>query len=129
MVMVSVAEAVAAIIEARQAKPETHHQRAKKFYASRAWRSLRFKILAANAKRNNGICRCELCGRSRRDGAVLHIDHIEPLSKNWERRLDPTNCQVFCDSCNLGKSNRDDTDFRPPEAGEPEPKISNSQIP
>jgi 5-methylcytosine-specific restriction endonuclease McrA len=116
--MVSVAEVVAAITEARQAKPETHRHRAQKFYASRAWRSLRFKILAANAKRNNGICCCELCGRSRRDGAILHVDHILPLSKCWERRLDPTNLQIFCDSCNLGKSNKDDTDFRPPESAE-----------
>jgi len=121
--MVSVAESAAAAAAARerQPPPETHHTRAKRFYKSRAWRALRYRVLAENARRNGGVARCELCGRSRRDGAVLHGDHVVPLSKDWGRRLDPTNVQVFCESCNLGKSNRDTTDFRPAtEPVEPE---------
>jgi 5-methylcytosine-specific restriction endonuclease McrA len=42
----------------------------------------------------------------------MHVDHIEPLSKNWDRRLDPTNVQIMCDDCNLGKGNRDSIDWR-----------------
>lgn len=113
--MVSVAECAAAAHAARTRapRPMTHAERAKRFYASASWRRVRYQALSANAKRNGGVCRCELCGRGRPDGAVLHCDHIEPLSKNWSRRLDPTNVQVFCAGCNLGKSNRDATDFRP----------------
>ena len=115
--MVSVAESAAAAAKRkrREPPPETYADRAKRFRASAEWRKLRYTALAANAKRHGGTARCELCGRSRRDGAILHADHIEPLSRNWSRRLDPTNIQIMCDTCNLGKSNRDDADFRPPE--------------
>lgn len=111
--MPSVAEAASAAKPKRKPREPTHRERAQAFYASRAWHALRYRVLAENAKRHGGVGRCELCGRSRADGAILHCDHIEPLSKNWDRRLDAANIQVFCDACNLGKSNKDDTDFRP----------------
>jgi 5-methylcytosine-specific restriction endonuclease McrA len=112
--MTTVAEAIAAIVD--RPKPEPRYAtKAKRFRASAAWRAARYKALAANARRNGGIARCELCGRSRADGAVMHVDHIEPLSKNWARRLDPTNHQICCADCNMGKGNKDSTDFRPTE--------------
>jgi ATP adenylyltransferase len=59
--------------------------------------------------------RCALCGvqegdEGYEDRLPLHIDHIEPRSKGGSNEID--NLQVLCRACNLGKSNRDDTDFR-----------------
>ena len=79
------------------------------FYESDAWRSLRFDAL----RKNNG--RCELCGASKHEGAVLHVDHIKPRSRFPELSLVASNLQVLCEDCNLGKGNRDTKDFRRPE--------------
>jgi 5-methylcytosine-specific restriction endonuclease McrA len=84
-----------------------------KFYASAAWRRLRYRALADNAVRNGGVARCELCAAPAAQGEPLHADHIEPLSKNWDRRLDRTNIQIMCGPCNMGKSNKDTIDWRP----------------
>lgn len=76
------------------------------FYLSREWQSVRFDAL----KKSDG--RCCLCGRSKRaHGVVLHVDHIKPRSTHPARELDPMNLQVLCEDCNMGKSNRDDTDW------------------
>lgn len=76
------------------------------FYNSRQWRQVRYKAL----KFSDG--RCDLCGRSKHDGALLHVDHIKPRSKRPDLELVVSNLQILCDSCNLGKSNTDDTDWR-----------------
>ena len=94
-------------------KPETHRDRSKRFYASLSWRRLRYKALAANAVRHGGKAHCDLCGATAVPGVPLDGDHIEPLSKNWARRLDSTNVQILCRPCNFGKGNRDNQDFRP----------------
>jgi hypothetical protein len=70
---------------------------------------IRYEVL----KRANK--RCELCGvqegdEGYEDRLPLHIDHIEPRSKGGSNEID--NLQVLCRACNLGKSNRDNTDFR-----------------
>lgn len=113
--MVSVEEAAAAAAAQYAKRAETHRDRAKRFYKSQAWRRLRYKALADNARRHGGKARCDLCGNGVMPGAPLDGDHIQPLSKNWERRLDPTNIQVLCRPCNFGKGNRDDADFRSDE--------------
>jgi len=77
-----------------------------KLYKSEEWRSLRYEVL----KEQGGVC--QLCGRSKKHGVVLHVDHIKPLSKNWELRLTKSNLQVLCEDCNLGKSNKDCIDWR-----------------
>lgn len=77
-----------------------------KFYQSPEWRKLRYEVLREQGGR------CQLCGRSAKDGVVLHIDHITPLSKDWSKRLDKNNLQVLCEDCNLGKSNTDSIDWR-----------------
>lgn len=73
-----------------------------KFYDTREWLDARYDAL----KRSTG--KCELCGREDR----LHVDHIKPRSKYPELELEPSNLQVLCDMCNLGKSNRDESDWR-----------------
>jgi 5-methylcytosine-specific restriction endonuclease McrA len=90
--------------------PETHRARARRFFAGNAWRRLRYSVLRAAG------ARCACCGRRAGNGVALHIDHIEPLSKNWERRLDPSNLQCLCADCNMGKSNTDSIDWRAEES-------------
>lgn len=77
------------------------------FYKSDEWRSLRYRVL----KCHHGCC--DLCGRSRaKHGVILHVDHIKPRSLFPELELEITNMQVLCEECNLGKSNKDETDWR-----------------
>ena len=77
------------------------------FYKSEPWRELRFVAL----KHADGCC--ALCGRSNRlHGVVLHVDHIKPRSRFPHLSLVASNLQVLCEDCNLGKSNRDTTDWR-----------------
>lgn len=73
------------------------------FYQSREWLELRFDAL----KKYGRIC--ALCRSTEKR---LHVDHIKPRSLHPELELDLNNLQVLCKECNLGKSNRDDTDFR-----------------
>lgn len=77
------------------------------FYRSDAWLRLRYEAL----RRNDG--RCEACGASKADGVLLHVDHIMPRSKFPDLELALDNLQVLCEDCNVGKSNRDTTDWRP----------------
>lgn len=84
-------------------------EKRKKFYRSYEWRKVRYDIL----KRDGG--RCQLCGATAADGAVMNVDHIRPLKKYWALRLDPDNLQTLCGACNHGKGNRDETDWREPD--------------
>lgn len=54
--------------------------------------------------------RCLSCGRTADDGIILHIDHIMPRSKGGKDELG--NYQTLCDICNIGKSNKNDTDIK-----------------
>ena len=76
------------------------------FYDSSEWRELRYKAL----KQCGAACQC--CGRPRGNGVVLHVDHIKPRSKFPHLELLLENLQVLCEDCNLGKSNKDSTDWR-----------------
>jgi len=77
------------------------------FYETREWREVRYRVLQKFA----GHCQC--CGRGAAQGVILHVDHIKPRSKFPELALTLENLQVLCEDCNLGKSNKDDTDWRP----------------
>jgi len=118
--MTTVAAALAAVEahraaqEARaKAKPTTDAKQ--RFYRSLPWRRMRYAVLAESAERNGGVARCELCGVTAAPGAPLNIDHIEPLSRAWGRRLDRSNLQVLCGACNHGKLASRAQDFRPVE--------------
>lgn len=54
--------------------------------------------------------RCVACGRGAQAEVILHVDHIKPRSKGGRDEID--NYQTLCDICNIGKSNKDETDLR-----------------
>lgn len=74
------------------------------FYESREWRELRYKALVKHGRT------CQACGSHK---PPMHVDHIKPRSKFPSLALDINNLQVLCVDCNLGKSNKDETDWRP----------------
>jgi 5-methylcytosine-specific restriction endonuclease McrA len=76
------------------------------FYVSDDWRRLRYRAL----RRSNGAC-C-LCGARAAPERPLHVDHIKPRSRFPELELDPSNLQVMCTYCNLGKGASDSIDWR-----------------
>lgn len=84
----------------------------KSFYASWEWRKLRMQTLVRHGHR------CQSCGATTQDITIygapvrLVVDHIQPLGKHWELRLDPENVQVLCDECNMGKGDWMTQDFR-----------------
>lgn len=90
------------------------------FYQSWEWRTLRVKVLQQYG------ARCMCCGTTPAhetvggEPVVIVVDHIKPLSKHWELRLDRNNLQVLCQECNQGKGAWDETDFRvQPSASKP----------
>jgi len=91
-----------------QAKKREYKSRisSEKFYASNSWREVRYIAL----KQAGGSC--TLCGARASDGVTLHVDHIIPRSVDPRKELDLNNLQILCEDCNLGKSNRDEIDWR-----------------
>lgn len=78
------------------------------FYSSREWYNLRYRVI-----RKYGA-KCMACGMSPKEhGIVIHVDHIKPRSKFPELELEFNNMQCLCMACNLGKSNKDQTDWLP----------------
>lgn len=80
---------------------------ASEFYFSEEWRRVRYLAL-----RKNGGC-CQLCGARGTPSVPIHVDHIKPRSKYPMLALSVENLQVLCADCNVGKSNLDETDWRP----------------
>lgn len=78
------------------------------FLRSPEWKKVRYQAL----KRSNGCCEC--CGAKPEDGVRLNVDHIKPRKKYPELALVLINLQVLCGSCNQGKGNWDETDWREP---------------
>ena len=79
--------------------------KARNFFASREWLGARYEALLKHGR----DCMC--CGVL---AQPAHVDHIKPRSKYPELALDVNNLQILCRECNLGKSNTDETDWRPP---------------
>lgn len=88
-------------------KKRGHNPKPKKkaFYASWEWKKLRYKVLLKYGRQ------CMCCG-AKPPNVTLVVDHIKPVAKFPDLRLDESNLQVLCNSCNMGKSNNNETDFR-----------------
>ena len=80
----------------------------KSFYTTEAWREIRYKVLDIYPAK----CMCCGAGSSK---SPLHVDHIKPRSKYPELSLEFNNLQILCEACNIGKSNKSETDFRSKE--------------
>lgn len=95
----------------RKKKPVRRKKSKDTFYRSNAWKELRYEKLRTTQY-------CECCGKKKNDRlengerVKLTIDHIKPRSKYPELSLDITNLQVLCQSCNSGKSNLFNDDWR-----------------
>ena len=76
------------------------------FYESREWLDLRYRVL----QKAGGSCK--LCGCRATPENPIHVDHIKPRSLHPELALIESNLQVLCKACNMGKSNKDSTDWR-----------------
>lgn len=82
------------------------------FYSSWEWRTLRMKVI----KRDGNRCHC--CGSSPDDVDIggkpvrIVVDHIKPIRKYWDLRLDINNLQILCDECNMGKGSWDKTKWK-----------------
>jgi hypothetical protein len=54
--------------------------------------------------------RCVACGKHADDEILLEVDHIIPRSKGGKNEIG--NFQTLCKVCNIGKSNKDNTDIK-----------------
>lgn len=70
---------------------------------NRKWRDVRYQALVKYGKK------CMACNATNKP---LHVDHIKPKSKYPELMYDLDNLQILCEDCNIGKWNRDETDWR-----------------
>ena len=92
----------------RKVKKRVRLSSSKSFYKSEQWYQLRYQVL----RKYEAKCMC--CGRSSKEhGIVIHVDHIKPRSKYPSLALSFDNMQLLCAACNYGKSNIDNTDWRP----------------
>lgn len=76
------------------------------FLASDQWKKLRYATLQKFG------AQCQACNSTRKEGRVMHVDHIKPMWTHWQLRAEPANLQVLCEDCNMGKGAWDDTDWR-----------------
>lgn len=100
------------VIRDMEVKCELRRMERASFCSTAVWKELRYRVLKASSGK------CSLCGASASGGAVLHVDHIKPKSLFPDLALDESNLQVLCADCNIGKSNKDDTDWRASEIEE-----------
>lgn len=89
----------------RRARKKLEKER-RAFYETPEWRAVRYAAL----ERSNGCCDC--CGNRGSKDTPLYGDHIIPRSIRPDLELEPDNVQILCKDCNLGKSNKYQTDWR-----------------
>jgi 5-methylcytosine-specific restriction endonuclease McrA len=76
------------------------------FLESFEWRSLRMRALKLYGSK------CQCCGATPANGAVMNVDHIKPRKTAPHLALELSNLQILCHECNHGKGNWDKTDWR-----------------
>jgi 5-methylcytosine-specific restriction endonuclease McrA len=76
------------------------------FLSTYEWRRVRMIALKKYGPR------CQCCGATPADGAVMNVDHIKPRKLFPDLALDINNLQILCHDCNHGKGNWDKTDWR-----------------
>ncbi len=67
------------------------------FYKTKEWKQLREQVI--QEYRANNQLFCIACGTIEK----LVVDHINPVKKFWDQRLERTNLHILCNDCNLGK--------------------------
>jgi hypothetical protein len=88
---------------------QSDERAASHFLQTYEWRKVRMLALKKYG------ARCQCCGASPSDGAVMNVDHIKPRKLFPELALELDNLQILCHDCNHGKGNWDMTDWRPDE--------------
>ncbi len=88
------------------AQPPVRVYKPDPFFDSQEWHSARYAALIRHG------AKCQCCGATRHDNVIIQVDHIKPRSKYPALALDVNNLQVLCKPCNMGKSNKDCTDWR-----------------
>jgi len=93
----------------KQTKPKlvSTFESSSSFLQTYEWRRVRMLALKQHG------ARCQCCGISPAEGAVINVDHIKPRKLFPELALDVNNLQILCHDCNHGKGNWDMTDWRP----------------
>ena len=86
------------------------------FYKSTEWKELRKIVI------ENNDCKCVYCGREPTKDNPINIDHIQPLCKRWDLRLDINNLQITCSECNKRKGGKSHKRFK--KTFEPKPKYN-----
>ena len=69
------------------------------FLKTSEWAKVRMAALVKHG------ARCQCCGISAKQGAIICVDHIKPRKFFPQLALEENNLQVLCDTCNLGKGN------------------------
>lgn len=76
------------------------------FLRSPEWKRVRLLALDEHGRK------CLCCGDTPENGAILNVDHIKPRKLYPKLALCLSNLQVLCASCNAGKGNKRETDYR-----------------
>ena len=79
---------------------QNYHEKYAEFYNSKSWHALR----------NQKWCDCDgLCEICKKRGIIREareIHHIEPITENWNKRLDYDNLIALCSDCHNAIHNR-----------------------
>jgi 5-methylcytosine-specific restriction endonuclease McrA len=92
-------------VKANTRTPRVKKKSVNKFYQLWEWKKVRYQALLKYEQK------CMCCG-DHPPFCRLVVDHIKPRSKYPKLELDINNLQILCNSCNMGKVNTDETDFR-----------------
>ena len=71
--------------------------------------SVQYAVVKANLEKNDGLIKCEMCGKQLHSISDCHFDHIIPYAKGGKSIKE--NCQILCINCNLSKSDKQLKEF------------------